>query len=179
MKYRKEDLPKIIVLSVILAAAVVWAVVANVKAIRQSRARAEAMESAAGERAAADLRAARAETPLKWAGLLTPVPPPSRDPFDPVIAPRWQRERRAAPKQTKPAATPRTLPPMPGSSDSALHLAGIIHGQPTVAVIRRGEDSFIVEEGQYLEGGLRVESIAVNRIRLRDRNGTYTLRLGE
>ena len=184
MKYRKEDLPKIIVLSLVLVAAVIWAVVANVRSFqRYAGGRSPGTGAAGAGTSAATQQAAPTSTatpPAMWAGLLTPVPPPSRDPFDPVIAPRWQREAsRSTPEPSTPAP-PAAVPPLPGSTvGDSLHLTGIIYGPPSIVVIRKGEDAHILRQGDYLEGGLRVDNVTRNSVTLRDRQGSYTLRLGE
>lgn len=179
MKYRKEDLPKLIILSLVLVAAVIWAVLANVKALKR-------FSSAAAQQAAEQKRAAtEAETsqraPRTLLAALAPVPPPTRDPFEPIIAPRWQREHRASspePRSARPPLPP-TLPPLPGMADSeALHLSGIIYGPPSIAVIRQGEEAHILKQGDALPGGLRVETITRTSVTLRGRQGTFVLRLG-
>jgi len=187
MRFRKEDLPKIIGLSLVLVAAVIWAVVANVRTIqRYSGARAPAATAGGTETGTPGQQAAGTQTgapPAMWAGLLTPVPPPSRDPFDPVIAPRWQRERSTPapqPSSTTPSPLP-APPPLPGSAagdKGALQLIGIIVGQPTIVVMRRGDQPFFVRQGEYVEGELRVTNVTRDSVTLRDRQGSYTFRLG-
>ncbi len=190
MQYRKEDLPKIIALSVLLVAALIWAVSATLKSYQRYAGAGSATGQAPGitGTAAAGRPGPTGPTTASsnmLAGLLTPVPPPNRDPFDPVIRPRWQEEAASRPTVEEPKPTPTplpVLPPLPGASagdKEALHVTGIVMGAPSIAVLHRGGQPYIVKQGDYVEGSLRVENVTRNSVTLRDRQGTYVLRLGE
>jgi len=190
MKYRKEDLPKIIALSVVLVAALIWAAFATLKSYHHyvgggpatARAPGTAGLTAPGQQGPKGSTTASSKM---LAGLLTPVPPPNRDPFDPVIRPRWQQETASRPtvEEPKPAPSPLpVLPPLPGAAGvdkGVLHVTGIVLGAPSIVVLHRGDQPYIVKQGDYVEGSLRVESVTRNSVTLRDRQGTYVLRLGE
>jgi hypothetical protein len=59
-----------------------------------------------------------------------------------------------------------------------LQLTGIIAGSPSTAVLRLGEEHYVVREGDLLNGQLRVQQITKNSVVLREGRSTYTLRLG-
>jgi hypothetical protein len=190
MTFRKEDLPKIIALSLVLVAALIWAVFATLKSYHHyaggGSATARAPEAKGPTAPGQPGPTGSAAAPSNMlAGLLTPVPPPNRDPFDPVIAPRWQQEAtsRPTPEEAKPEPSPLpVLPPLPGAAageKGVLHVTGILLGAPPIVVLRRGDQPYIVKQGDYVEGGLRVESIRRDSVTLRDRQGAYVLRLGE
>jgi len=122
---------------------------------------------------------------LRLAALVTPVEPPKDDPFRPIIPPRRHAQATPAPttNNTQPQDRPALLPPMPNSSSSAgrrsqLYLAGIIVGTPSTAVLRWGEDHYVVREGDYLDNDLRVQQIKKDSVTLRGGGSTYVLRLG-
>jgi len=93
MKPNPGDKPKIIVLSIILAAVLAVIAIRYVQLSRQWTAKIEAHEKA-HEAAAIQAQRQASTSPgapsrsSRVAALVTPVPPPTRDPFYPVIAPR-------------------------------------------------------------------------------------------
>lgn len=121
------------------------------------------------------------------AALLTPVAPPKSDPFQPAISPRSSSRTAAGPAAAQPETLPVVpLPPPPSPSASTdrnrLRVNGIIAGDPSVpriAVLRVGEEHFLVREGQRLDGNIVVETINSSSVVLRDSRGTYTLRLNQ
>jgi len=124
---------------------------------------------------------------LRLAALVTPVEPPKDDPFRPIIPPRRHAQAQATPaptsNNTQSQDRPALLPPMPNSSSnvsrkSQLYLAGIIVGNPSTAVLRWGEDHYVVREGDYLDNDLRVQQIKKDSVTLRGGGSTYVLRLG-
>ena len=120
---------------------------------------------------------------LRLAALVTPVEPPKDDPFRPIIPPRRHAQATPAPTNTESKDRPALLPPMPNSSSSVsrrsqLYLAGIIVGNPSTAVLRWGEDHYVVREGDYLDNDLRVQQIKKDSVTLRGGGSTYVLRLG-
>ena len=152
-------------------------------------------EEEARERRQAAVRAAQnpqvspaATSPtLRLAALVTPVEPPKDDPFRPIIPPRRHAQAQATPaptsNNTQSQDRPALLPPMPNSSSTAgrrsqLYVAGIIVGNPSTAVLRWGEDHYIVHEGDYLDSDLRVQQIKKDSVTLRGGGSTYVLRLG-
>jgi hypothetical protein len=192
MKYRKEDLPKIIVLAVILLGVLIWIGISYFREVRKLHAKMAAADQAIHAAERAQLKPGAQETGLAstLANVIAQVPPPTRDPFDPIIPPRnlvaasTARQSLQPPKRETMAVLP-TLPPLPNSEASgaagdreALQLTGIIMGPPTIVVMRRGNDHYILHPGDLLEGRLRVESVGRNAVTLRDRQGSYTLRLG-
>ncbi|MFB3880468.1 MAG: hypothetical protein ACE149_04350 [Armatimonadota bacterium] len=193
MKYDKKDRAKIVVLAAILI--VLWVVIGVRFALlsRQHKAKLATAEAAATERAAAALRAQSA-TPagqkplspaLRLAALVAPVQPPKGDPFHPIIPPRNVVARRQSAPAVRTADEPQepapALPPLAGSGERGgdnLQLTGIIAGTPSTAVLRLGEDHFVVREGDVLDTTLRVQKISKTTVTLRDGKTAYTLRLG-
>jgi hypothetical protein len=191
VKYNKEDLPKIAILSLVLAALVIYIVVSFIKLSAKAQRDLAAHEAEHARAAAAGPRAPGAViTPgtvsPAVAALINPVAPPDRDPFSPVISPR-RPSAVAAPPAPRPKPGPPgplVLPPLAGGAagpqpaSNLPSLTGIIVGTPTLAVIRRGEDHFIVKQGDELPGRVRVQAVTRNSVTLRDSKGEYTLRLG-
>lgn len=196
MKYDRKDLPKIIALSMILIALLVYIGVvysqsrAKMRADMERHRAGHAQEAASAAAGAGRAAAAPSVSPLVTA-LLAPVPPPDRDPFDPVIPPRSQYTSAPAPASSRPSRTeaPSELPLLPPVSEGSgpfpssrtqdvLTLSGIILGPPSLAVLRRGEEHFIVKAGDQIAGRLRVQSISRDTVTLRDARREYVLRLG-
>jgi hypothetical protein len=185
MKYSRQDRTKIIVLCVVLVG--LWAVIGGryIQLSRQWKAKTTAqheVQPAAPQQQATSSQ----QVPLRYAGLVTPVAPPERDPFRPVIS------RRGFRAETKPAASESSggeadvpiLPPLPeagsasGASSRVLHVTGIILGTPSTAVLRHGDQHYVVREGDWLDNQLRVHAIAKSSVTLRDSQRSYILRLG-
>ena len=189
MKYNRTDLPKIIVLSVVLLGVLVYIGFISVKASREQKARLaeqEARQEAAEQAAQAAQASPGAQAAAAVEALIRQVPPPERDPFRPVIPPRTRGAAAAAPEQPQQPAAPPTpspltpsgatdLPPLRGDT---LHVTGIVVGTPSIAVLRFQDEHYVVREGDVLNGGLRVQTIASSTVTLRDSQNTYVLRLG-
>ena len=159
---------------------------------REHKAKQRAQEQAAAQaqtEPAPGVGELKKESPtLRLAALVAPVPPPKSDPFRPLIAARSSgggeqpAPSRKHPTETGPA--PPLLPPLPGSESSSasgrdrLQLTGIIVGTPSTAVLRLGEDHYVVREGDVLDTTLRVQRITKTTVILRDARMAYTLRLG-
>ncbi len=183
MKYDKKDKTKVIVL--VAALLVLWAVIGIYYVVlhRYYEAKAEAEEARTHAHAAVPAAVADPSRPsLRLAALVTPVPPPERDPFHPVIAPRRRgaAQPSAAPSADQHASLP-SLPSTPRAtarSRDTLRVTGIILGNPNTAVLRVGDAHHVVQEGNLLTDQIRVESVDRTSVTLRDRQGTYVLRLG-
>jgi len=204
MKYDKQDLPKIVVLSLVLIGVVIYIGVSYARlsakykqdwaahTAHHTHTDAVPPSASPGEPGPVGSSAQAPASPA-IAALLAPIPPPDRDPFLPLIAStRYAAARaenasgRASTEQTKKAA-PVELPPLfssvgsetPAPRDSdLLHLTGIILGPPSLAVMRRGDDHFIVQTGDELPGRVRVQTITRNAVTLRDNGRDYVLKLG-
>lgn len=190
MRYdRKKDKAKIVVLTVILAA--LWVFIGLRFAQQNAKLRARQQAQAAAQARAPVTPAAPGASPaLRLAALLAPVPPPQTDPFHPIIPPRTSEGRSTEPaagtsRPPEPQQSPPVLPPLPGSESSyrggrdRLTLTGIIVGTPPTAVLRMGDDHYVVKEGDFLDTGLRVQKITRNAVTLREGRTTYTLRIGD
>jgi hypothetical protein len=193
MRYDKKDRAKIVALAAILI--VLWGFIGVRFALlsrahkAQARARQQARDAARPQTAAApNASESTAVSPaLRLAALVAPVPPPKSDPFHPVIAPR-STESTPQPLSTRkrsrePEQAPPVLPPLPGSPSGGrggdrLQLTGIIVGTPSTAVLRLGEDHYVVREGDVLDTTLHVQKITKTTVTLRDGRAAYTLRLG-
>jgi hypothetical protein len=66
----------------------------------------------------------------------------------------------------------------PGRGGDRLQLTGIIQGTPSTAVLRLGDNHFVVKEGDVLDNSLRVQKITRTTVILRDGRTSYTLRIG-
>lgn len=192
MRYDKKDRAKIILLAVVLAGLWIFIGVRFALLARQHRAkvRAQQQAQAAANAPAAPTPGGPGTSPtLRLTALVAPVPAPTSDPFHPLISPRSshsastdqsaQTRRTSGPEQP---ASP-TLPPLPGSGSSygggdRLILSGIILGTPSTAVLRMGDEHYVVKEGDLLDGSLRVQKITRTAVTLREGRTTYTLRIG-
>jgi hypothetical protein len=140
----------------------------------------EAAEAAVLSGAKAQETAERPTSPLV-ASLTLQVPPPERDPFYPVISPRTGRTAAApaAPEPSEDEAATASLPIWaPGGRNEVLHIAGIIVGTPSIAVLRHGDSHYVVKEGDWLDERTRVQAISPSAVSVREGNKTRTLRLG-
>lgn len=183
MRYDKKDKPKVFALLALLIA--VWVFIGVYFAVlsRRERAKTAAAETrrqAAAQAAQAVQRGGQsAMSPaLRLAALVAPVEPPKDDPFRPIIPPRTSAPR---PSQSDEPDHEPILPPPPdgvGYQSSNLHLTGVIIGNPSTAVLRVGEEHYIVREGDWLDNRLRVNQIAQEGVTLRDARSSYMLRLG-
>jgi type II secretory pathway pseudopilin PulG len=191
MKYKQEDKTKIIVLSAILACILVVVIVRWFRlsdeyqrkmlvhqetdhALQQAVAQYSAPNSAA-----AVLEAGQPPTSPLATALLAEVPPPDRDPFHPIIPPHSrQASSAAAPRQEPSAQSPGSELPFvltPDGNRQTLHVTGIA-GE--TAVLRHGEDHFIVQAGDFLDNRLRVTEVGRSTVTLQDNQRSYVLRLG-
>jgi hypothetical protein len=66
-----------------------------------------------------------------------------------------------------------------GPPPGVLWLAGVIHGSPKLAVIRRGQERFMVREGDSVGGIYRVSRITADTVTLQHGRRTLVLRLGQ
>ncbi len=62
---------------------------------------------------------------------------------------------------------------------SVLWLSGVIQGEPKLAILRRGENRYLVRESDTLDSGYRVAQIASDRVTLRRGGRTRVLRIGQ
>lgn len=94
------------------------------------------------------------------------------------------------PQPTKLALSPGSLPPLmapsppsearaQGPPPGVLWLSGVVQGNPKLAVIRRGEERFLVREGDTVGGVYRVSRIASGSVTLRRGRRTLVLRIGQ
>ncbi len=191
MKYKQKDRTKIIVLSAILACILVVVIVRWFKLSDEYQRKLllhqetdHALQHAVAQYSAPDSAAAvldadqLARSPLATA-LLAEVPPPERDPFHPII-PRHSRRASssAAPRQESPSPSSTSELPVivtPSGERQTLHVTGIA-GQ--TAVLRHGEDHFIVQAGDFLDNRLRVTEVGRSTVTLQDNQRSYVLRLG-
>jgi len=188
MKYDKKAITKLVVLGVILLGLWVFIGIRYAKLSRHWKAKIAAQErahaaAAASQRASSE-QGRTPEATSRVAALVTPVPPPQSDPFRPMIPPR---SRRAAARSAA-ATSPETqgaapfLPPPPSAAStsdrSSLHVTGIIIGTPNTAVLRLGDEHYVVREGYFLDNRVRVQTIERDTVTLQDSRGTYVLRLG-
>jgi len=188
MRHSKQDRTKVILLSTILVA--VWLFIGVYYVILARYWEAKTAEARRHEHEAADatgLPGANAQqtaespkSPLV-ASLTLRVPPPERDPFYPVIPPRTGRTAAApAVPETSEEETTTALLPIwsPGGRDEVLHIAGIIVGNPSIAVLRHGERHYVVKEGDWLDERTRVQAISRSAVTVREGNKARVLRLG-
>ena len=196
MKHDKRDRVKILVLAVILIALWVFIGIRFVllSKERNAKLRAEREATTAAQPGATSTPSGPTSQPqqplspaLRLAALVAPVSPPKSDPFRPLIAPRFGSSAQPAAAEKQPTEReeqqpPPVLPPLPsseqGGGKASLQLTGIILGTPSTAVLRLGNDHYVVREGDVLQDSLRVQKITKTTITLRDGRAVYTLRLG-
>lgn len=190
MKYKQEDKTKIIVLSAILACILVVVIVRWFKlsdeyqrkmllhqqtdhALQHAVAQYSAPDSAAGV-----LDAGQPASSVLARALLAEVAPPERDPFRPIIPPHSRRaSSSAAPRRESSESSASEVPiiVLPSGERQTLHVTGIA-GE--TAVIRHGEDHFIVQVGDFLDDRLRVTAVGSSTVTLQNNERSYVLRLG-
>lgn len=189
MRYEKKDRTKILVLIVALVA--LWVFIGlrftvlskdkKAKEAARARRQAEAQQAKAGDPARAS---GKMSPTLRLAALMAPVDPPKDDPFRPVIPPRRHGQAVEPTVQPRPEpSTPDDSPPLPPPPDSrrgrdTLQVTGIILGSPSTAVLRVGDEHYVVRAGDLLDSQLRVQEITKDTVTLRDGRTTYVLRLG-
>ena len=201
MRYNKQDLPKIVALTVVLVGLVIYIGVRYSREADKYRARMAEHEATHAQQGAphsavipgADLSMIPgAQMSPTVQALLTPVAPPDRDPFLPMVAPPRAYSSAAPAPTLKPSGRkrppePLVLPPLAGAASAqppfqkdgnALALTGVVLGTPPLAVMRRGEDHFIVQQGAELPGKVTVQAITRNSVTLRDGRRQYTLKIG-
>ncbi|HUU53316.1 MAG TPA: hypothetical protein VMY87_00215 [Armatimonadota bacterium] len=192
MKLKRLGLPKIIALSAALIMVIAGLVLSRVSGGREAAAPPHASEVAAvptpglvvpegvqsGETEksppAAEIGAAKPSdrpAPKKsvdQASSTNPKPAPrpsSRRSLPPLPPPEW-----GAPA---PAEEPSGPPP------GVLWLSGVIQGERRVAVLRRGENRYVVREGDAFEEKYRVVTISSNSVTLEGGGSRQTLRVGQ
>ena len=180
MKYGKKDKPKVIVLLTVLI--LVWAFIGIRFAVLSREAKARRAADESRRQAAAAVQVAQQPTQpgtapsFRLAALVTPVEPPKDDPFRPIIPPRSTGPRRT--RTEEPRREPILPPSATGYQSSNLHVTGVIIGNPSTAVLRVGDEHYVVREGDWLDNELQVAKIASGAVTLRDRRSSYVLRLG-
>jgi len=194
MMRNRRDRAKIVALCIVLG--VVWVVIGVRYAMlsREWRAKAAAalehgrLEGAGRGGASAGAHPPSApRTGPRVASLISPLPPPGRDPFHPLVLPRSSGAAAvpaAGASEEESGAPPLSAPPMPleaypSSTGGVLRISGIVLGTPSIAVLRRGESHYVVREGDWLEGQLRVQGISRSTVTLQEGKKTYVLRLGQ
>ncbi len=205
MKLKKSDWPKIAALSAALLMVAVGAVLSRVTVGQEASAAQEEgaaalsgkAESAANSAAHSDaLREPSAEAGQDaGAQPLASAPTQLKDTAS-TSAPGAARGTSRAAKNPAPARKSRpsySLPPLPppdwstvntaqetlGPPPGVLWLSGVIQGEPKVAVLRRGENRYLVREGDTIENGYTVEEIGSNSIVLKRGSRKLTLRVGQ
>ena len=188
MRYARKDRTRVAVLVIVLLA--LWAFIGIKFALFNRQHRSHTAATPSGESSTAQsVPGGQLSPTLRLAALVAPVSPPGSDPFHPIIAPRSSEPGPAQPRTTgrRPSElepAPAVLPPLPGSESSSrsgrdrLTLTGVILGAPSTAVLRLGDDHYVVKEGDVLNGSLRVQKITKTTITLREGRTSYTLRLG-
>jgi len=194
MKLRKKDLAKIVGFSaalVILAVGIVVTCAEQPATPQPPAAEAEVAVAETPSTLAAD-QPSEPETPEPAAESAPEPAPPAADPAPP-------RAQTAAAPAPRPAPAPAravpaaSLPPFMlapadgggtatrplGPAPGVLWLSGVIQGDPTVAVLRRGENRYHVCEGDLIEGRYRVVSISNNTVVLQRGSTRQTLRVGQ
>jgi len=188
MRYSRSELPKIVGLSVVLVGLIAYLAVGYGKLLgryqaeQAGHAAAHAAQAAVGP-AGGQAAPSQAQAPATAAALIAPAAPPERDPFEPIIPLGWpaQVSAQSARSQQRPSLPilPALAPTRPGREAGALSVSGIVSGPPSLAVLRQGENHFIVRSGDGLPGRIRVVSIGKSTVTLRDGQREYVLRLGE
>jgi hypothetical protein len=191
MRIDPKDKPKVIALVIVLLALWVFMGFRAMDLSREHKAKLKAEEEAHQKAHELAAEQARQTSPtLRLAALVAPVEPPTADPFHPVINPRRNQPesalRSAATQRPQTMEQPAALPvfPTPSGTETArssrdsLTLTGVVMGTPATAVLRVGEEHYVVKVGDYLDGKLRVEKIGSNSVTLRDGRSSYVLRLG-
>jgi hypothetical protein len=128
------------------------------------------------------------ETARRPAPAVAPSPPQLvASPAAPRAAPPARLAAEPARPETAPKpVSPVLLPPFPWvgganpppAPSPVLRVTGIITGSPSIAVLTRGEEHFIVQPGDRIDGELRVQSIGTSSVTLEAGNKTRVLRLG-
>lgn len=107
-------------------------------------------------------------------------------PQEPIAA--TTNKRAAPPRKAVPQAY---LPPFQpglyaaptdgpsGPPSNVLWLSGVIQGDPKLAILRQGENRYLVREGDALDNGYRVVQISTNNVTLNRRGKNRVLRLGQ
>ncbi len=104
-----------------------------------------------------------------------PAPPPSK----PTSPRKPASERTLPPFQPPDWSAVNTSVGASGRAPSTLWLAGVIQGDPKVALLRRGEERFLVREGETFDGVYKVARISSNSVTLQKGRRKLTLRVGE
>jgi len=58
-------------------------------------------------------------------------------------------------------------------------LSGVIHGDPKLALLRRGENRYLIREGDTVDGKYQVIEISANSVVLQRGGRRQTLRVGQ
>lgn len=175
MKVSKSDRQKVIGLAVVLVAIWVFVGLRYVRLSDHWEAKMEE-EHRQHQQAAAEAGGEELSPAARLASMVKPVEPPIRDPFHPRIMPRSRGASVEEP--TEEDADIAVPDPSNGNGRMALHVTGILLGEPNAAVLRLGERHFVVQEGDSLGNGLQVGVIERNQVTIKGRRSSYVLRLG-
>ena len=105
---------------------------------------------------------------------------PSPAPASKPISPRKPTSERTLPPFQPPDWSAVNTPASAsGRAPSTLWLAGVIQGDPKVALLRRGEERYLVQEGETFDGVYKVARISTNSVTLQKGRRKLTLRVGE
>jgi len=111
------------------------------------------------------------------------VAPKPREPIGAATRKRAAPAQKAVPQAYLPPfqpglyAAPTDGPSGPPSN--VLWLSGVIQGDPKLAVLRQGENRYLVREGDAIDNGYRVVQISTNNVTLKRRGKNRVLRLGQ
>ncbi len=205
MKLKKSDWPKIAALSAALLMVAVGAVLSRVT-VGQEASAAQENGAAALPREAESVASSAAKSdalpaPSAEAGQDLGARPvasastqqrdtPSADMSDPARSASQAAKKPAPARKSRPSYS---LPPLPppdwdtvksaqeplGPPPGVLWLSGVIQGEPKVAVLRRGENRYLVREGDTIEDRYTVQQIGSNSITLKRGSRKLTLRVGQ
>ncbi|UCH36613.1 MAG: hypothetical protein JSV65_09740 [Armatimonadota bacterium] len=147
--------------------------------------------------ASARIESSAAPIPMSQGGTTA-----GRNPFAPVIAARPASAPGSAPPAMVAAMPPAPLPPIepmrlelfgppdqaspsgvitpaaePTPAQATLRLTGVIYGDPSMAIIRKGDKRYFVRPGDPVGGRYMVQSIARRQVVLASSEGTLRLDL--
>ncbi len=108
---------------------------------------------------------------------------------EPERVSRPARQKQPAPERTPRPSLPPFHPaaqadrgglqPVSGPPPEVLWLSGVIQGERQVAVLRRGENRYLVKDGETFENRYRVIAISSNSVTLQRGSRKQTLRVGQ
>jgi|GEM_PF-2575512 len=115
--------------------------------------------------------------------VVSPSPAIERDVVKPAVPVTPSRKAASGSRTLPPLPPPEWAAPAGGEEPSVpppgvLWLSGVIQGDPMVALLRRGENRFLVRKGDVFEG-YEVVDISSNSVMLHRGGRTTKLRLGQ